>query len=258
MGQVIRFSEFDRYFENLENNGIVDGAILDANVIITLSCIGKKFHDSVSNFITNKITKRGISLYSTLNTRQEYLEFHRRLLMTEGLKAAVGPQSKINIPKEKKKLIEKQLDSLKKSEKRDIVFLYDREIKNLRTEFCSMGKIGWKSWKSLCKIYLREQLKSELQAFKKLNVNYISQHREDGKEFFHQNPTWENAVNICSDMGVGFADSMILNALQATTFPFVITLDADMAFAVLENDELKDIVIPDGIVENNMGLKKHE
>ena len=62
-------------------------------------------------------------------------------------------------------------------------------------------------------------------------------------------------MEICSDMAIGFPDAMILNALQSTDFPFVITLDSDMAFATLGNKSLKDIIIPDGIIENNKGLQ---
>ena len=250
MGRIVCFSEFDGYLEDLKKRGRIEGAILDTNVIITLSYPAKKFHNSVSDFISNKITKEKINLYSTINTKQEYLEFHRRLLMTEGLRTIVRPESHVNLPPEKRQLIEKQLGSLEKSvqkEKRED-FLYDREIKKIRDAFCSMGKVGWKSWKNLCRIYLRKQLQSEHRALENLKINYLSKHRDNGKEFFRQNPSWENAIEICSNMGIGFSDSMILNALQSSIFPFAITLDSDMAFAVSGNPELKDIVIPDDIV----------
>ena len=93
MGRIVCFSEFDGYLEDLKKRGRIEGAILDTNVIITLSYPAKKFHNSVSDFISNKITKEKINLYSTINTKQEYLEFHRRLLMTEGLRTIVRPES---------------------------------------------------------------------------------------------------------------------------------------------------------------------
>jgi predicted nucleic acid-binding protein len=89
MGRVVRFSEFDEYLYNLKQNGTrVEGTILDANVIITLSYSPKKFHTRTYEFIKNKIQKNEIALYTTVNTTQEYLEFYRRLLLTEGLRTA--------------------------------------------------------------------------------------------------------------------------------------------------------------------------
>jgi len=62
--------------------------------------------------------------------------------------------------------------------------------------------------------------------------------------------TWENAISICSDIGAGFSDSMILNALQCTTLPFAISLDSDLAYSVMSNPSLKDVLMPDEVVEN--------
>ena len=68
MGKVVRFSEFDQYLAELISNGVkVDGTILDANVIITLSFSPKKFHTRTYEFIKNKIEKNGIALYTTVN-----------------------------------------------------------------------------------------------------------------------------------------------------------------------------------------------
>jgi len=61
MGRVVRFSEFDEYLYNLKQNGTrVEGTILDANVIITLSYSPKKFHTRTYEFIKNKIQKKKI------------------------------------------------------------------------------------------------------------------------------------------------------------------------------------------------------
>ncbi len=96
MGTVVRFSEIDSYLSNLKSKGErVDGTILDANIIITLSYSPKKFHTRVSDFIKNKILANNMNLYSTVNTTQEFLEFHRRLLLTEGLRTAIHPSSGI-------------------------------------------------------------------------------------------------------------------------------------------------------------------
>lgn len=43
---------------------------------------------------------------------------------------------------------------------------------------------------------------------------------------------------------------MILNALQCTNLPFSISLDSDLAFSVMANSNLKDVLMPDALVDN--------
>ena len=84
MGQVIQFSKFDDYLHELQKRiPPVEGAILDTNVINTLSHRKRKFYRPISNFIKHKIVKNDIQLYTTVNTSQEYLDFYRRLLITK-------------------------------------------------------------------------------------------------------------------------------------------------------------------------------
>jgi len=252
MGTVVRFSEFDSYLFNLKNKGErVEGTILDANIIITLSFSPKKFHTRVSEFIRNKILANNMNLYSTVNTTQEFLEFHRRLLLTEGLRTAIHPSSRIKLPNKKRSVIRAQssiLDAREKNNGSDPVF-YDREIKKIRDVFCHSGPIGMKLWKTLCDIYLRKQLQLEYKALQKLNVNYLSSYKTEMEDLFHQNITWESAIDICTDVGVGFSDAMILNALQSTHLPFSISLDMDIADAVRGKSSLKDVVMPDELVD---------
>ena len=119
MGRVVAFSGFNSYLTSLKNKGIdVEGTILDANVIITLTYSAKKFHKRISEFIEKKIVDNGIALYTTVNTTQEYLEFYRRLLLTEGLKRALHTGSKINIPDKEREIIKKQSNILQKESKK--------------------------------------------------------------------------------------------------------------------------------------------
>tara|TARA_Y100001936_G_scaffold242853_1_gene280802 strand:- start:9 stop:296 length:288 start_codon:yes stop_codon:yes gene_type:complete len=92
-------------------------------------------------------------------------------------------------------------------------------------------------------------LQIEYKALQKLNVNYLSSYKEEMVDLFHKKITWESAIDICSDVGVGFSDAMILNALQSTHLPFSISLDMDMADAVRANSNLKDVVMPDDLVD---------
>jgi len=252
MGQVVRFSEFDDYLADLKRQGIsVEGAILDANVIITLNYEPKKFHTRTFEFVKNKLEKEEIALYTTVNTSQEYLEFYRRLLLTEGLRTAIHPSSGIDLSNKKKQAIKAQSSILYNRETHqgaEPVF-NDREIKKIRQSFFQSGKVGIRLWKIICETYLKKQLQMEFKALERLNVSYLSSYKEDQKEIFTKKITWEEAIELCTDVGIGFSDSMILNALQCTHLPFGITLDSDMAYAVMGNPSLKDVVMPDELID---------
>lgn len=253
MGKVVRFSEFDQYLAELKSNGVtVDGTILDANVIITLSFSPKKYHTRTYEFIKRKIEKNGIALYTTVNTTQEYLEFHRRLLLTEGLRTAIHPSSVFDLPNKKKQAIRAQPTILHNRETHqgaDAIF-NDREIKKIREVFFNSGNAGMELWKGLCDLYLRKPLEMEYKALDKLRINYLSMYNDDQKELFSKKITWEEAISICSDVGAGFSDAMILNALQCTNLLFLISLDSDLAYSVMGNPVTKDVIMPDELVDN--------
>lgn len=254
MGKVVRFSEFDNYFTELTSRGInAAGTILDANIIITLSYSPKKFHTRLNDFIHKKIFTRGIKLFTTVNTTQEYLEFYRRLLLTEGLRTAISPESTIKLPNNKRSVIRLHsgnLETREKTQGADPVFS-DSDIKKIRNTFCSTPQ-GITLWKFLCEKFLRKHLQNEYKGLQKFDVQYLSTYKDDVKEHFKRRITWEEAINLCTDMGVGFSDAMILNALEATDLPFAISMDTDMAYAVMGNPLLKDVVMPDEIVDKIM------
>ena len=254
MGRVIRFSEFDDYLNEHRKNGVpVDGTILDANVIITLNYEPKRFHTRTFEFVKNKLQKEQIALYTTVNTTQEYLDFYRRLLLTEGLRTAISPNSDFgDLPNKKKQAIKAQSSILHNREVHqgaEAVF-NDREIKKIREVFFHSGMAGIILWKGLCDYYLKKHLQMEFKALEKLSISYLSMYKDDQKEIFTKKITWDEAIDVCSDIGAGFSDSMILNALQCTTLPFAVSLDSDLAYSVMANPILKDVVMPDELVNN--------
>jgi hypothetical protein len=259
MGKVIRFSKFSNYIKELNNSGFFpSGTILDANLIITLSYSPKKYHTRTLEFLNKEIYSRDIQCYTTVNTTSEYLEFHRRLLMTEGLRDSIDSASKLDLSNKKKQLIRTQstlLNNREKSNKADPVF-YDREIKKIREGFYESGVAGQKAWVGLCEEFLAKKLQQEYENLGRLGVQYISPNDKKQNELFIKDMTWENAINICTETCAGFSDSMILNALESTSFPFAVSLDSDIAFAVLSNSTMKDVVMPDDLIDSSDALRK--
>ena len=259
MGKVVRFSEFKKYFENSSITSKDElGTVLDANVLITLSYEPKKYHSRIKEFLRDEIYSRGITCFTTVNTTMEYLEFHRRLLMTEGLRDSIDQYSKFNLSNKKKQAIRTRstiLASREKNQKADPVF-YDREIKMIREAFAQSGEKGLESWKALSQLFVQKGLHTEYKNLQKLNVEYVSINNEENSHFFHKDLNWPDAIDICSVTCAGFSDSMILNALMCSKFQFAISLDADLAYATLSDPFLKDIIMPDDLIDNDDVLKK--
>ena len=259
MGKVVRFSEFGDYYVGLKNQeGPALGTVLDTNVIIALGRSLEKFHTHILEFFDNQIYSRKIPCFTTVNITSEFLEFHRRLLITKGLQDAINEFSDAKFSNKQKEIIRRYSAKLKKreSDKQAGPTFYDTEIKNIRKIFCNSGKKGLDFWNSLCDVFLRPRLYEEYNNLKELKVKYLSIHEEGQKHFFSHKIEWEGAINICAKSCTGFSDSMILNALQATKFPFVISLDSDIAYAVLSDPFLKDVVMPDDLISKNSELQK--
>ena len=47
-----------------------------------------------------------------------------------------------------------------------------------------------------------------------------------------------------------------INSIESTTFPFAVSLDSDIAFAVLSNSTMKDVVMPDDLIDSSDALRK--
>ncbi len=258
MGRVVRFSEFEDYYTGLQGQeGSMPGTILDANVIIALNCSLEKFHQRILDFFDNQIYFKDISCFTTVNTTSEFLEFQRRFLITKGLKT-IDESLSTEPSNRQEKIIRRCSEQLKKRENDGQVnpIFYDSEIKNIRKAFCSSGKKGLDMWRSLCDIFLRPKLYEEYENLKELNIKYLSSYKDEQKHLFSQKILWESAIEISTTTCIGFSDAMILNALQASKFQFSISLDSDIAYAVLSDPSLKDVVMPDDLISENNELQK--
>ena len=258
MGRVILFSEFEQYHDELTQGGhSVEGTILDANIIITLSYSPKKYHTRLLEFLSKQLYPKDIPCFTTVNTTFEYLEFYRRILMTEGLRDVVDEFSKLKLPNNKRRTIRYHSGRLKHREENhgaDPV-LNDREIKDIRNKFSNSGAKGLQLWNKLCQAYLNPQLQEEFDNLKTLGVKYLSIHEEEQKKYFTRELEWKDAIKISATTCASISDSMILNALQSTAFPFAISLDLDVIYATLTDHSLKDILVPDDLISDNHELK---
>ena len=249
MGRVIAYSEFESYLRGLEKLHLTRGTILDTNILISLTYEVKSDHDEIVAFV-DKLIGQDFRLFTTVNTKSEFLDFHRRLIMTEHLIDMVGPDSSWKISKAALAQIQSQLGQLRRSEKQggDPVFS-DRQLKKIKSAFSAGAHSGQQGWIKLCEILLKNRLDESEAALTDFGIGYISQHEPLQEELFSEKIDWPNAKRISEQTCVGLADSMILNAFSCSRFPFLISADFDIGYAALASRDLRDIVMPDKVAK---------
>ena len=89
----------------------IKGTILDTNILISASYELRDLHHEVVN-LWEVLQKRNYRLFATVNTRSEFLEFQRRLILTENLFDITDATSKVKISQRAKAKIQTLKGSL--------------------------------------------------------------------------------------------------------------------------------------------------
>ena len=248
MGRVVSFSDFQQYLAELRRRpDFFAGAILDTNILIAMSYEVKKEHERVSELL-DIAAEEGFRLFATVTTKSEFIEFNRRLVMTESLIDLADPHSKVKIPKAGKSAIDVATGSMRANAKRggDPVFT-DTQLKNIKRAFSAGPHSGHIGWLTICREVLSGRLREIESLLDARGVEYISPH-DPQREVFERPLEWDDAIKISEVTNISVADAMILNALQATKCQFIISLDFDIGYAALSTPAGKDVVMPDADV----------
>ena len=147
MGQVIPFSKIESYLDGLEKQGAPKGTILDTNILISSSYELSDTQESVSE-ILDILNNKNYRLFATVNTRSEYLEFQRRLILTESLFDTIDEYSKVKISSRAKAKIQTLKGSLKTSvmsDKDKFEVFNESQLKKIKIEFSAGPHSGQQS-----------------------------------------------------------------------------------------------------------------
>ncbi len=247
MGQVIPFSKIEFYLTGLEKQGAPKGTILDTNILISASYEMRDSHAEVIK-LWEILQFKNYQLFATVNTRSEYLEFQRRLILSESLFDATDDFSEYKISSRARAKIQTLKGSLKSSmisdPEKDEVF-NEAQLKKIKKEFSAGSHSGQKGWLEICDAFLKNRLAIADKSLIDRGVLYISPNEASQVNLFNTAIGWDNAINICEFSGTAFSDSMILNALKSSKLLFIVTLDFDIGYAALSDPNMKDVVVPD-------------
>lgn len=250
MGRVIPFSEASSYIDALHASDSAVHAILDTNILAALTYEVKPNHETVTDLMF-QLENKGVGLFATVNTKQEFVDFHRRLLLTETLLDITDAHSKVKIHREAKQQIQRahaSIMSRHKTHGSDPIFS-DTQIKDIKREFSAGSHSGHMGWLTFCTVYLRSQLLDIEQRLEDRGITYLSPNDPAQASFFTTSPLrWPDAIGLVCHTGISMTDAMILNCLRSSVCQFVVSTDFDLGFAVLADTTFnKAVVMPDDI-----------
>lgn len=248
MGQVIAFSNFRDYYAEISRRaGFFSGAILDTNILVSLSYEIKQDFEEMAEFFDG-IADLELRYFATVNTKAEFIDFHRRLTLTENLLDAVDAESPLEIPTTARAVIGSLKGMLKAGEAqgRDPIF-NDTQIKKIKSEFSAGRHSGQAGWLALCEGFLKGRVGEIEGLMEDRGIEYLSPHDPAKADVFVKAIDWADVAPLVEKSGVSVSDAMILNALQCSRCAFVFSSDFDLGYASLADPSLKDVVMPDQI-----------
>jgi hypothetical protein len=212
------------------------GCIVDSNVLFAGSYPSDTYNDWADD-VFKTLNCIGISAYTNLNVRSEFLDLHRRVLIPEGLVDFYDDLSETLEGKiyEKLKYLKRRAKDAR-DKGRPLKF-NDSEVKEymdiLGHEPRSNGVSGWTVF---CQSYFAPYVTDVWEdAVNDLKINFLGSREIESKEFFDKHPSWSNMIKILGDSGIGSADAMILNLFKESKLPLLITADKAVRNAMLNN-----------------------
>ena len=248
MFRLAAISAFSKASECLEDLESLD-CIADTSFLIALLYELDPFHEEAVQLF-DTLADRNVHLYSTVTTRAEYLERQRRILLAEAL-MVIRKETHFEFGRE----MRAELTNLKKWIDAQIAkdrppIPSDRELKRIRELL--MGPISGhqNAWILMCQSQLRGKLTQAWQrVVDDIGITHIELAEPGTQQLISEKVTWEKACAISEETGIGVYDAMILNMLNCSKIPMIISTDLDFGFAVAASSSGKVALLPDRLVE---------
>lgn len=248
MGVCRPFSDIDLYLQEIADQRV---CLVDTNFLIAVADKEHQFHAD-AQFLHEKLSEYSVSVMVSVSARTEYIDYQRRAITTTALMKMLSPNSKWKISAAVRDILGKQRSWLNNQTRfDDSPYLTDARIKICRQTFSPKNHSGQMGWLKFCEEYLNGELeKAWHEVVELLPLNYVDMRSEDSKEFFRKKLDWTEMYRVSEKTAIGSQDAMILNLLDASVFPFVVTMDYDMAYGVTYCTQDKVALIPDNLYRN--------
>lgn len=250
MSGSLPFSDVDRYLATISGD---IGCLVDTSFLIAVNDTENPFYEDAI-FLQERLAEYSVRIFASVTARSEFIDYHRRVIVTETLMDMLAPSSKWRISAAVRKVLEQQrgwLDNQSRSENEP--YLTDSRIKICKQAFLPRTQSGHIGWTELCREYLSGRL---LTAWTEINealqLQYVDLRDGGNKDLLRKELRWEAMYRLAEDSALGSQDAMILNLLDASVFPFVVTMDFDLAYGVMLSAPDKTALVPDSLYRNRI------
>jgi hypothetical protein len=250
LGQALPYSEVDDYFSKVDPSL---GCIADTSFLIAIADKDHPFHED-AQFLFEKLVEWKVPIFATVTTRSEFIDFHRRVIVTETLMDMLAPSSKWKISSAVREVLRSQKGWIDNQARVDgDPYLSDSRIKKCKQAFLPKTSSGQIGWVELCREYLIGRLHSAWKEMTDaLSINYVDMRAEDSGTLFKKELKWESMYRFCESTALGSSDAMILNLLDSSVFNFVITSDYDLAYGTMLSTQNKTALVPENVYRNHI------
>ena len=255
MGKALPFSSVDSYFKGLGES--IPGCIVDTNFLIAATYENHPFFDD-AEFLFGKLADYQIPVYSTVTTRAEFIDFRRRIIITEVLMDMMSSTSPWKLSKIAHQELKKHRTWIDlQASKEELPILTDARIKQCKSVFMPVTQSGKSGWVEICKHYLTGTMQASWNlVVEKLGTNHLDLNEAEAQKLILNKVEWKKMYEISEATCLGSSDAMLLNMLDCSVFPFVASADYDLAYSVLVHSPDKTILIPDSLYRNRIKGKR--
>jgi len=250
LGHAIPFSDVDEYFNSIDK---LAGCIADTSFLIALSDKEHPFFDD-AQFLFEKLVEYKVPIFVTVTIRSEFIDFHRRVKVTEALMDMLAPASKWKTSATVRDALRSQRGWLD-NQARDgqLPYLTDQRIKKCKQVFLPKTHSGHIGWLELCREFLAGQLQHEWDhAQQMLGINYIDASAAESAVLFRKELRWGRMCELSEASALGSSDAMILNLLDCSVLPFIVTADFDLAYGIMASLKDRLALVPDAIFRRHI------
>lgn len=247
------YSELDALLEVHPNSK--KGFLIDTNILVAATYDLDKYNEIAVDFI-DSLADREIPLYCNVNIRSEFLEIHRRIVISESLLDFEEKCDKTQLPPELASELTNYRNSFerKRRNKPDEPprKLSESEIKAFKLMMVNIqGNRGDDLWTEFCEnnigtkiIELWAEVESDF------GLNFLSLRKEDQELHLNQKPEWEDVVKLMTNPALSSADAMIVNMFFVSKFEVIASSDVDIAIALKKSGLTdKHAIVPDELKE---------
>lgn len=248
MGRPIPFSDAD--FSVSAVAPYRRACLVDTNFLIALAYEPHKFHEEAQGFF-EILGREKVAVYISLSTRSEFLDFERRVIVTEQMLGMLADNSTWKITRETRQKLHAQKTWVDQQAGRsDLPVLTDGRIKEVKKLFSPMKASGHDGWLDFCNYYLTGLLDRWEKAADAWGLNYVGTRETENSDLFQKKVRWENLYTLSAKTCLGSFDAMLLNMFLSSNFRWMVSLDYDLAYGMMAESDSRSVLIPDSLYRN--------